>query len=345
MKKLIFVLVVSIISISMVAMFALTGCKTTTTETTKAAAETTIAETKAAETTAAETTSAKKLKVAYSTWDIANPYFGQIAKGVEDRCNELGYEISINDSKKDATKQVDAVENYILQKVDIIIISPFDSVSMQLLVKKAKDAGIVVINWNQEIGGGAPVDAFVTIPEYVYGTAIGTNAGNWIKDKLNGKADVAVLDLPTVESVIQRANGIIDAIKKLAPEAKVVATQSASNPEEGMRAMETILQANPTVEVVVGVNDGGALGAYEAIMAANKATDNFFVGGGDALPEALQLIKDGTIYRATVDIDPYNSGKLFVDTAIKVMENGPIKDVVLFPCIPVTSENINNYFK
>ena len=107
--------------------------------------------------------------------------------------------------------------------------------------------------------------------------------------------------------------------------------------------MENILQANPDVEVLVGVNDAGALGGYEAIMAAGKDSNRFFVGGLDATQEALDKIKEGGIYRATVDIQPYETGKLFVDTLLEVIENGPIKETVTIPMKVVNSSNIGDY--
>ena len=108
--------------------------------------------------------------------------------------------------------------------------------------------------------------------------------------------------------------------------------------------MENILQANPDVDVLVCVNDAGALGGYEAVMAAGKESDTFYIGGLDATQEALDKIKEGTIYRATVDIQPYETGKLFVDTALEVLSNGPIEDTIVIPMKVVDESNIADYF-
>ena len=97
------------------------------------------------------------------------------------------------------------------------------------------------------------------------------------------------------------------------------------------------------MEVVVCVNDAGALGAYEAMMAAGKDSDRVFIGGLDAISEALNKIKEGGIYRATVDIQPYETGKLFVDTLLKVKENGPIEDTIVVPMKVVNASNIGDY--
>lgn len=280
-------------------------------------------------------------KLAYSVQNISNTYFVEVARGVEDRCKELGIEVTIHDGKSDAANQVTAFENFISQGVDAIICSPVDPVSLESAVGNAHDKGIKIVAGNQDINGR---DAFVTVPEYEYGLVIGQAAGKWIAEKLDGEAEVAILDYPEIESIIARADGMRDGLLEFAPKAKIVAQQSANNPAKGMAAMEAILQSNPDVEVLIGVNDSGALGAYEAMLASGKAnTDRMFFGGLDATQEALDAIKAGGIYRATVDIQPYETGKLFVDTAIEAIKKGSIEETVIIPMKLVDESNIDQY--
>jgi len=280
------------------------------------------------------------LKIAYTCQDLTNTYFVEVARGVEDRCKELGIEVNIIDGKADVANQITSFENFTAEGIDGIIVSPIDQTALAPSVEAAKAAGIPVISGNQLVEGS---DAFITVPEYEYGYAIGEEAGKWIKEQLDGQAKVAIFDYPELESIIERGNGIEEGILSQAPEAEIVARQSANSTEKGMSNMENILQANPDVEVLVGVNDAGALGGYEAIMAAGKDSNRFFVGGLDATQEALDKIKEGGIYRATVDIQPYETGKLFVDTLLEVIENGPIKETVTIPMKVVNSSNIGDY--
>lgn len=280
------------------------------------------------------------LRIAYTCQDLTNTYFVEVSRGVQARCDELGIEVNIVDGKADVANQITAFENFTSQKLDGIIISPIDETALVPSVKAAREAGIPVISGNQLVEGS---DAFITVPEYEYGFAIGEEAGKWIKEKLDGKAKVAIFDYPELESIIARGNGIQEGILSQAPEAEIVSRQSANNPEKGMAIMENILQANPDVQVLACVNDAGALGAYEAVMAAHKDSDQFFIGGLDATDEALNKIKDGTIFRATVDIQPFESGKLFVDTLIEVMQNGPLEETINIPMKVVNSSNISDY--
>lgn len=292
------------------------------------------------ETSAENGQDTEKIKIAYTLPDLSNTYFVEVSNGVKARAEELGMDLIIHDGKSDVANQITAFENFIAQGVDAIIVSPLDEKALEPSVKAAKEAGIVVIAANQNVEGS---QAFLTVPEYEYGFTIGENAGQWIKDKLNGTAEVAIFDYPELETIIARGDGIQEGILSVAPDAKIVARQSANNPEKGMAAMENILQAHPDVEVLVCVNDAGALGAYEVIVGANKASDRFYIGGLDATQEAIAKIKEGTIYRATVDIQPFESGKMFVDTALKVKESGDIAEPIVIPMKIVDTNNANEY--
>ncbi|MDC7233533.1 MAG: sugar ABC transporter substrate-binding protein [Spirochaetales bacterium] len=281
------------------------------------------------------------MKFGYTTMDLANPYFVTVTNGVKDRAAELGIEVTVHDAKSDAASQVTAIENFIAQGMDAIIVSPIDPKACEQLIKMAHEAGIPFINPHQMIEGN---DANINLKDFDYGFAGGTIAGEWIANEMGGEAEVAILGFPQMEALIERANGIKAGILAKAPNAKIVSEQSANTPEQGMQAAETIMQAHPNVKVICGTNDAGALGAMEAVKAMGMATDDFCIVGLDATGEALAKMKmDDSIYRGTVDIDPYGTGKLIIDISLEVIENGPIAEMVKIPMIPVTAANIDKY--
>ncbi|MFA5602909.1 MAG: sugar ABC transporter substrate-binding protein [Bacilli bacterium] len=284
---------------------------------------------------------APAVKMGYTIMDLANPYFVAVANGVRDRAAELGVNITIHDAKSDAAAQVTAIENFIAQRMDAIIVSPIDPKALEHMVDFAHDADIPFINPHQLILGN---DANINLNDFDYGYSGGTIAGEFIVNELGGVAEVAILGFPQMEALIERANGIKAGILAKAPNAKIVAEVSANTPEQGMRAAETIMQAHPNVKVICGTNDAGALGAMEAVKAMGLDSKDFGVFGLDATGEAIDKMKEaGSIYRGTVDIDPYGTGKLIIDVALQVIEDGPIADMVKIPMIPVTSANLDLY--
>lgn len=282
----------------------------------------------------------EKLRVGYVTMDITSPYFISMIDGMKEKAEELGIELSVHDGKYEAQPQIDAMETLITQKVDVIILSANDTEALQPMVDKAKEAGIKVIAANVKMEN---VDAFVSLDEYEYGFMGGEIAGKYIAENMDGKAEVAVLTFSQIPAVLNRSKGLIEGIQKHAPNVKVVAEVDANDRESGMTAAENILQANPNVNVVVGVSDDAVLGAYEAFVAANRTGDDVCLVGLDAVEEALQKVNDNTIFRGTVDIAPFESGKNIIETAKKVVEEGSIEDMIKFPMTPVTKENVSDF--
>ncbi|MBF8984734.1 sugar ABC transporter substrate-binding protein [Lutibacter sp. B2] len=289
---------------------------------------------------AKETEEASKLRVAYITMDMTSPYFIKMIEGMKEKAEELGIELSIHDGKYQAQPQIDAMETLIIQKVDAIILSANDPAALQPMIEKAKEAGIKVVTANVEMENA---DAHVSLVEYDYGFTGGEIAGKYIKENLNGQAEVAVLSFTQVPAVLDRVKGLKEGIKSQAPEAKIVFETEAYTRELGMNAVETALQANPNLNVVVGINDDAVLGGYEAMVAAERTGDDVVLVGLDAVDEAIVKIKEGGIYRGTVDIAPFESGKIIIETTKTVIENGAIKEMIKFPMNAITPENIDQF--
>lgn len=100
------------------------------------------------------------------------------------------------------------------------------------------------------------------------------------------------------------------------------------------------MQAHPNVRVVAGINDAGVLGAYEALAGMGVATEEFALFGLDATPEALTKMREKGMYKATVDIAPFEAGKAAIDLAVKVIESGPQPEMIVQAMVPVTADTL-----
>ena len=106
-------------------------------------------------------------------------------------------------------------------------------------------------------------------------------AGDAIMKEKNGQATVALLDYPSLPNVVERANQIEACLKQTAPDAKIVGRYLGGTPENGLTSLENALQAHPDIDVVVSINDAGALGAIKALEAAGKDPKSTIVVGID----------------------------------------------------------------
>ena len=289
-----------------------------------------------------KTETATSLILGYTLQDMRNPYFQTVANGCRDRARELGMEILIRDGASSVEKQTEQIRAFIDMGVDAVICSPVDAIAMETLVEECHARGIPFINPNQQIKGA---DASIALNEFDFGMAGGAIAGRFIRDVLDGQAEVLVLTYPPNRELLhQREQGLLVGIMKYAPEAEIVAKVPAYTPELGMIKTEEALKTYPEIKVIVAINDSGAIGAYEAVISLGLDGPDFCIVGLDATNEAITKMKyPDSIYRGTVDIDPYGTGKIIMDVCSRVLLDGPLKEVVQIPMRPVTKENLSLY--
>ncbi len=142
-------------------------------------------------------------------------------------------------------------------------------------------------------------------------------AAQLIVDKLAGNGKVVELEgVPGTSAANDRGKGFNEGIQSTTG-ITVIAKQPADfDRAKGMKVMENILQGNPEIQAVFAHNDEMALGALEAIKAANRT--NIIVVGFDATEDAVKAVNAGTLL-ATVAQQPKEMGKVSIETAKKII--------------------------
>jgi len=289
-----------------------------------------------------ESTGAEELRVAFMVHDLGNPFWATQAKGATDMANELGVKITVIDLQVDAAKEISTWENLINSKVDGIMISCVDEKASQEYCKNAQAAGIKVMAAVHPLSGA---DGSLYNDEYNYGYLGGVEAGKFIKEKLGGKAEFALLAADCTPFVIPRTDGIRDGILSQAPDAELVGRQDAFQTDTGMTVTESLLQAHPDLAVIGCLNDNGALGAFEAMAAAGKNPDMVCITGTDGVDQALAKIKEGTMFRASVSMAPYESGKQEMEILYKLINGESVEPNQKIVNEAITIANVDKYLK
>ena len=283
------------------------------------------------------------MKVGMTVQDLSNQIWSGSCEALKDLVEADGGSMTYLDCSSNSSKQIQQLENFIISGVDAIVVHPVDANSIEPTLKQARKAGIKVYSWDDDLENA---DITWLIDNYALGRIIGEQAAKWINEKLDGTAEVAVLDYPQIPILLERGNGIVDAITELAPNAKIVAQTSAINPTEGMAKTETIFQANPNVKVIAAIGGGGAVGANEAAKAAGKIDDDFGIFAADATDQELAAIKNNEGNRMSVLI---TGGPNEIATEIyswlkKLVAGETVTKQVFRTTIPVTKENLNKYY-
>lgn len=232
---------------------------------------------------------------------------------MQDEAKKRGYQLVYTDAAGSAAKQVSDVRSMIAQKVDAIFLAPREEKPLAAAVLEAKKAGIPVILLDRN------VDQSLAKPGVDYVTFIGSDfilegqrVAEWLVKNAGGKTNIIELEGTTGSSPANdRKKGFDDVIAKH-PEFKILASQSGDFArDKGRQVMETLLQANPNVNVVYAHNDEMAIGAIAALEAAGKKPGkDVLVLSIDGGKEAVQLVIDGKI-NYVVECNPRFGPKAF----------------------------------
>lgn len=247
---------------------------------------------------------ADKPKVGLVMKSLANEFFKQMQEGAEayaaENADKFDFAAVGMKDERDFAAQVDAVENFITQQYDVIVLAPADSKAMVTPVKKALDAGIKVINidvaLDEEAKKQAGVDLAFFGPDNREGARI---SGMALAEALGAGAKVVILEgNPEADNAKERKKGFDDAVT----EGGLVLLDSKTahwETEEANTLMTNFLTQYPDIQGVMAANDSMALGVVSALEAAGKA-GQIKVVGFDNIPAVQPLIKEGKML-ATVD--------------------------------------------
>lgn len=232
----------------------------------------------------------KDLLIGISFQELNNPYFISMQKAFEEAAKTIGAEVIITDAAHDVAQQANDIDDMIQRGIDILILNPTDSEGIEPAVVAADEAGVIVVAVDAQASG--PIDTFVGSRNYDAGYL----AGKKMVEDLGGKGKVAILDGIPVVPILERVEGFKAAVAESSGIEIVDIQNGKQDRAVATDVTENILQANPDLDALFSVNDGGALGALGAIEASGKDVWLYSVDGH---PEVIEAILAGGAFKAT----------------------------------------------
>lgn len=255
---------------------------------------------------------------------LANEFFQNMLAGAEAHAEKRGdYELRAvgMQNETDFESQINAVENFITQGVDAIVVAPADSKAMVRPLKRAMEAGIVVINFDVALDEGAKeqqgVDLAFVGPDNRGGAKM---AGDALGQALGEGAKVVIIEgNPGADNATQRRLGFEDSVVE--HKLNLLDSRTAHwETEEANQVFATMLTANPDIQGVMAANDSMAIGVVKALESAGRS--DIKVVGFDAIPAVLPMIEDGRLL-ASVDQFGQEMAANSIDLALDVLAGGP----------------------
>lgn len=270
--------------------------------------------------------------IGVSLLTLDNPFFKVIGDNIAAEGKKRGYDAVVVSGDKDVAKQSNQIKDFIVKKVSAIVLSPCDSKSIVPVIQEANAAGIPVFT----------VDIPCNEPGVKIATQIATDNYGGGKEAARAMIEalgeaggkVAILHFKQAESCQLRVKGFREVVDAHNAEGKgkieiVAELESGGAKDQGYKAAEDTLQANPDLRGIFAINDPAALGARAALEKAGK-TEQIIIVGFDGQPEGKQAIKEGKIYADPIQF-PDKMGVQIVEAIIKHSKGETLPPQMLIP--------------
>jgi len=286
---------------------------------------------------------ADKPKVGLVMKSLANEFFKQMQAGAEKyaakNADKFDFKAVGMKDERDFAAQVDAIENFVTQKYDVIVVAPADSKAMVTPIAKAVKTGVKVINIDVELDQDAKKAAGIDLAFFGPDNRAGAKlAGDALAQKLGPGGKVVILEgNPEADNAVQRKKGFMDSVE--AGKLQLLDSKTAHwETEEANTLMTNFLTQYHDIQGVMAANDSMALGVVKALDAAGLS-GKIQVVGFDNIPPVQPLVKNGKML-ATVEQYGADMAVLGINYGLKELAGEKFTGWVKTPVKLITAKDL-----
>jgi ABC-type sugar transport system substrate-binding protein len=266
------------------------------------------------------------------------PLYVQMEKGMLDAAEAAGMDIEFSYANFDPAAQVDQIEQFVTQGVDLILVTPFDRNVLIPAYESAREAGIPILSFANRVDEEYE-DLFLGNDWAVMGDLMMQAVAN----DLGGEGTVALISGPPEVDVARQVNegwqGVLDAN----PGLEVVAELTDPDMSQGigLDLANTLLASSPDVDAIVCTIDQICLGAVQAVDEQGIAQDDVFIASMDADAEAVEQVRSGTGIDFTISQRGDTWGRQAIAVATDVLQGEmPEEHTVPNEYVVIDSESV-----
>jgi ribose transport system substrate-binding protein len=264
-------------------------------------------------------------EIALFTKNQTNPYFQSIRLGADDAARQMGVELVhyVPTRPDSIPDQMSQIEDAIIKRPDAVVFIPVDFQAMVPGIEQMNAAGIPIVNLTDRSAGGEFI-SFVGCDDY----RLGLESGRYLLERMGRRGNVIILEgVGGSNNSNARVGGFMEAIAE-APDVTLLASQPGNFQRlQALQVTENLLQAHQQIDGIMAANDSMALGAIEAVDAANRTA---LVTSINGTKEAVDAIKAGKLLAST-DCNGFVQGCIGAMVAIRHLRDLPVPVEFEFP--------------
>lgn len=269
--------------------------------------------------------------VGVSEINLTLPFFVEMKDASDGVGKAYGVSVTWQSADDSLEKQISTIENYIAQKMDVIMIDPIDAKAIVPVVNEATEAGIKVITMGNKVAGTANVSTLY--PDH----------DNWVKNAqilghaIDGKGTVLLL-IGEVGNYVSdtRQKAFEDTMAKEFPNVNVITQPTNFDSSTAAQVTQTVLTDNSDLAGIASISDGLTLPALKVLQSNNKL--GLPVVTNDGAPEIYPYIEKGQVI-SDVLTGSYRVGAWNTAVAARLAKGADLGRDVFMPTYFVAGDN------
>jgi ribose transport system substrate-binding protein len=289
----------------------------------------------------------KQKEIILTVMTSAHPYFQGVISTWEKIAKEENFKLTVLDPRFDNGKLRQITDDIIVSNPDGVVFGPLEGTMSVKMINEIKKAGIPTIAYN--VKPDENIVPVVTAGNFEGGKMAGEAAAKmWMENNPDKKAIIGIIDQVGIDAVNDRVEGFMEGFTTTFPNSELRQKVNGYGVRErALKAAEDLLQGNPDINIVFGINDDSALAATDAFSQIGITTPKeAIVAGVDGSEPAINKIKEpNNVYKVEVGGSP----RLMAEESYKllktVMDGKTEFQEVVIPFTLINSENADKWLK
>jgi ribose transport system substrate-binding protein len=286
-----------------------------------------------------EVAEGKAADLALVTINLEAVFFTEMVEGAEEAAKEANASLSVFNANDDPAAQNNAIENYVQQGVDGLMVVAIDVEGIRPAIEKAADKGIPVVAIDAIVESPA-VDVQVGVDNADAARQMGDFFNDWAQREGIDSAKIGIVGALNSFIQIERQDAFEQTVKQAGHEI-VQVVDGRNQQEEAQKAAENLFTANPDMDAVYATGEPAMIGAVAAARSQGM-TERTSLFGWDLSEQAIGGIDDGFVI-GIVQQDPRTEGVTAVESEMKLIDDKEVQDTIYIPITIVTEQNVDQY--
>jgi len=277
-------------------------------------------------------------ELALVTINLEALFFTEMVDGAEQAAQEADASLTVFNANDEPAAQNNAIQNYIEQGVDGIMVVAIDTEGIQPAIEDADEAGIPVVAIDAVVDNPA-VDAQIGVDNADAAAQMGSYFNDWAEEQGLESSQVGLVSALNSTIQITREDSFESTIQDAGHEI-VQVVDGENQQEQAQQAAENLFTANPNMDAVYSTGEPALIGTVAAARSQDATGVTQF--GWDLSAQAIRGIDDGFV-EAVVQQDPRTEGETAVEFSVDLVQGNEVPETENIPITIVTDENVDQF--